>query len=182
MEKVWFKLRQTSYPPPPEASILQGSDGVDAPLRLGHFVKDLKAIDFVLNRDAIKPFPPTMRVFKTSTIDFQWDDTGATGRTFFTGSSAPVASAVGFTLGGSITLAFSESVENCEEYEKLDRYIVQPTQAYITDCLDEEPLATHVEGKITWSIFMITGLCVARKGRSVASQTKHIKGGIGFEA
>jgi len=181
MEKVWFKLRQTNYPPPPESSILKGSDEVDGPIRLGHFVKDLKDIDFVLNRGAILPFPPTMRVFKTTTIDFKWDDTRTTDRGFDVKASAPLASAVGLTLGGSAKLAFSRSVANCEEYEKLDTYIVQPTQAYVTDCLDEDPLETYVENRLTWSVFMITGLCIARKGRSVASEGRNAEGGIGFD-
>ncbi len=50
MEKVWFKLRQTDYPPGPEETILAGSgDDTSAPICLGHFVSDLKHIDFPIN-------------------------------------------------------------------------------------------------------------------------------------
>jgi hypothetical protein len=165
MEKVWFKLRQTHYPPPSEASILQGCRGVEAPICLGHVIKDLKNLDFILNPDAIEPFTPNMRVFRTLMIDFQWDDSTSSTRGGGAGGSASIATAAGLTLGGHVKVEFKKSIGNHEEYERLDTYIVQPTQPYVEDCLEEDILASHIEGKAQWSLFMITGVCVARRGK-----------------
>jgi len=182
MDKVWFKLRQTHYPPPPETAILQGCTGAEAPICLGHVVEDLRTIDFALNADTIAPFPGRMSVFKTTRVDFEWDDTISKIKRLDQGASAPVATAAGVTLGGSIKLAFSNSVCNHESYEKLDMYIVQPTQSYVTDCLEVKPIATHLQGRRRWSLFMITGLCVARKGIASSSESHGRELGLGVEA
>jgi len=181
MDKVWFKLRQTDYPPPPEAAILRGCTGVEAPICLGHIIEDLKSLNFAMNPDTIEPLPRNMRVFPTRMIDFRWDDARSQERSVDVGASAPVATAAGVTLGADIKLAFSKSVGSHEEYERLDKYIVQPTQSYITDCLDEEPFASYTKGRTTWSIFMVTGLCVARKGTSSTSDSSGATIGMGVE-
>lgn len=181
MDKVWFKLRQTDYPPPPEAAIKRGCTGVEAPICLGHIIEDLKSLDFAMNPDTIEPFPPNMRVFSTPMIDFRWNDARSQDKSVDVGASAPVATAAGVTLGADIKLAFSKSVGSHEEYERLDKYIVQPTQSYITDCLDEEPFASYTKGRITWSIFMVTGLFVARKGTSSTSDSSGATIGMGVE-
>lgn len=181
MDKVWFKLRQTHYPPPPEAAILRGCTGIEAPVCLGHVIEDLKSLDFPMNPDAIEPLPRNVRVFLTRMIDFRWENARSQENSVDMGASAPVAAAAGVTLGGDIKLAFSRSVESHEEYERLDKYIMQPTQSYITDCLDEEPFASYIKGKMTWSVFMITGLYVARKGTSSASDSNGTTIGVGIE-
>lgn len=63
MEKVWFKLRQTDHYPAPEDIILLGNgDDSQATICLGHFISDLKRLDFPLNRDSILPFHRRMTV------------------------------------------------------------------------------------------------------------------------
>jgi hypothetical protein len=148
---------------------------------LGHIIEDLKTLDFAMNSDTIEPLPRNMRVFSTRMIDFRWDDARSQEKSVDMGASAPIATAAGVTLGGDIKLAFSKSVESHEEYERLDKYIVQPTQSYIADCLHEEPFASYVKGKMTWSMFMVTGLCVARKGTSSASDSGGPAISIGIE-
>jgi hypothetical protein len=181
MDKVWFKLRQTDYPPPPEAAIIRGCTGIEAPLCLGHIIEDLKTLDFTMNPDSIEPLPRNMRVFPTRMIDFRWNHARSQENSIDMGASAPVATAAGLTLGGDIKLAFSKSVESHEGYERLDKYIMQPTQSYITDCLEEEPLVSYVKRKTTWTIFMVTGLYVARKGTSSASYSSGTTIGIGVQ-
>lgn len=149
---------------------------------LGHVVEDLKTLDFTMNSNSIEPLPRNVRVFSTRMVDFRWEDARSQEHSVNMGASAPVAAAAGVTLGGDIKLAFSKSVESHEEYERLDKYIMQPTQSYITDCLDEEPFASYTKGKITWSLFMVTGLCVARKGTSSASDSSSTTVGMGIES
>jgi len=177
MDKVWFKLRQTDYPPPTEESL--GTDTDTAPISLGHFIADLAHLDFVLNRGKSEPFPTSMNVFQTSTLQFRWDDsqdlqTGVSG-------SVGAEAGVGIAVKGSIQVAFRSAVQNYEEYDRLDTYIVQPSKAYVAECLDGEQLAAHVAGKWRWKMFMVTGIKVARKGRKVIAESRWNNGEGGPE-
>ncbi|EGU72585.1 hypothetical protein FOPG_17915 [Fusarium oxysporum f. sp. conglutinans race 2 54008] len=171
MEKVWFKLRQTDYPPPTLESMGTGAE--TGPICLGHFIESLKRMDFVLNRGAIKPFPPSMPVYPTDVTHFKWQaalDKHAGGGM---GAGVPIAALAGATVKANVQLAFQQSVQGWEEYERLDTYIVQPNLPYVEDCLEGDELAAHVNGKLAWSVFMITGIKVARKGKKTVAEERH---------
>ncbi|WKT40442.1 hypothetical protein QSH57_005248 [Fusarium oxysporum f. sp. vasinfectum] len=182
MEKVWFKLRQADYPPPPEDAILRG-DGDDsaAPLCLGHFISNLKTLDFPLNHGSILPFPTRMRVFCNTTLNFTWDDTRLKSPGTNLAAGAPILAATGVTVKASLQFAFMKTVENHEAYDRLDTYIVQPTKGYIEDCLEQDQLNAHVKGKVSWSMFMITGIKVARAGKREAQEETNVAADIGPE-
>ncbi|RKL39323.1 hypothetical protein BFJ72_g6795 [Fusarium proliferatum] len=182
MEKVWFKLRQTDYPPSPEDAILHG-DGDDstAPLCLGHFISNLKTLDFPLNHGSILPFPPLMRPFCSSILNFTWDDTRLKSPGTNLAAGAPILAAAGVTAKASLQFAFMKTVESHEEYDRLDTYIVQPTKGYIRDCLEQDELQAHVKGKMSWSVFMITGIKVARAGKREAQEETNVAADIGPE-
>ncbi|KAF5606588.1 uncharacterized protein FSUBG_5987 [Fusarium subglutinans] len=182
MEKVWFKLRQIDYPPAQEDAILSG-DGDDsiAPLCLGHFISNLKTLDFPLNHGSILPFPPRMRVFCNSTLNFTWDDARLRSPGTNLAAGAPILAATGVTAKTSLQFAFMKTVESHEEYDRLDTYIVQPTKGYIKDCLEQDQLKAHYQGKVSWSMFMITGIKVARAGKREAHEETNIAADIGPE-
>ncbi|KAG5654842.1 hypothetical protein KAF25_009219 [Fusarium avenaceum] len=182
MEKVWFKLGQTDYPPPPEDTILRG-DGDDsaAPLCLGHIIRNLKDLDFPLNQHSIAAFPHRMRVFCNTTLNFTWDETKLKSPGTNLAAGAPILAAAGITAKTSLQFAFMRTVESYEAYERLDTYIVQPTKSYIEDCLAQEKLKAHIKGKVAWSIFMITGIKVARAGKREAQEQKCLAADIGPE-
>jgi hypothetical protein len=183
MDKVWFKLKQTHYPPPPRTKILQGCTGAEGPICLGHVIQDLKRLDFPLNPNTILPLPSNINVFPTTMVDFQWNDIRSSDRGIEMGAAAPIAGAAGVTLGGDVKLAFSKSVGDHEQFEKLDTYIFQPTQSYVANTLAEEPLAsTHIKGHLGWSLFIITGICVARKGRKEILETHGREAGASVQA
>ncbi|SCV58183.1 uncharacterized protein FFB14_15491 [Fusarium fujikuroi] len=182
MEKVWFKLRQTDYPPSPEDAILRG-DGDDstAPLCLGHFISNLKTLDFPLNHGSILPFPPLMRPFCSSILNFTWDATRLKSPGTNLAAGAPILAAAGVTAKASLQFAFMKTVESHEEYDRLDTYIVQPTKGYIRDCLEQDELKAHVKGKVSWSVFMITGIKVARAGKRERLDETNVAADIGPE-
>jgi hypothetical protein len=182
MEKVWFKLRQTDYPPPPEDAILRGdADDSAAPLCLGHFISNLKTLDFPLNPGSILPFPSRMRVFCNTTLNFTWDDTRLKSPGTNLAAGAPILAATGVTAKASLQLAFMKTVESHEAYDRLDTYIVQPTKGYIEDCLEQNQLKAYVKGKVSWSMFMITGIKVARAGKREAQEETNVAADIGPE-
>ncbi|CAF3434845.1 unnamed protein product [Fusarium graminearum] len=97
MEKVWFKLRQTDYYPPPEDVILLGDrDDSQATIYLGQFISDLKRLNFPLNRDSINA--PSIHL----------------------AASTPVLTAARIT----ISTTFMQTVANHESYDRLDTYTV----------------------------------------------------------
>ncbi|KAJ4409980.1 hypothetical protein N0V82_009348 [Gnomoniopsis sp. IMI 355080] len=167
MDKVWFKLRQTHYPPGPEESILAGEgDDSQAPICLGHCIPDLRHIDFPINSGDIKAFPTRINVFLSQAINFKWDETRGTGHHLSLSAGSPVAVAAGLlTASASIRLAFKKTVEHHEAYERLDTYIFQPNRQYVEDCLKTQSLKKYVDGRFLWSFFMITGIRVARVGK-----------------
>jgi len=180
MDKVWFKLRQTEYPPPTEESM--GTSEETAPLCLGHFIADLKHIDFPLNRDAIAEFPASMPVFHTTAIHFHWHDSQRSRTGGSLGGGAPIPAAAGaVTVNASVELAFARTLRNHEEYERMDSYIVQPNKAYVAECLEQDELAEFTAGRLAWSMFMITGLRVARKGKRSVEESSHREGNGGPE-
>jgi hypothetical protein len=179
MENYWFKLQQTHYPPPPEAKILAGCEGVEnqGPICLGHIIEDLAHLDFVLNPQTIQPFTPGMEVAPSRMMDFKWDET--TSKNAGGGGNIKGPAAVpGLTAGADTRAVFKQSVQSHEAYDRLDKYIVQPTQDYVARCLAQEPLAKHVAKSMSWTLYMITGLCVARKGNITASESrgKNVRG------
>ncbi|EXA29729.1 hypothetical protein FOVG_18810 [Fusarium oxysporum f. sp. pisi HDV247] len=182
MEKVWFKLRQTDYPPPPEETILSGNgDDSNAPICLGHFIPDLKHLDFTLNSGSILAFPSRMRVFRTRTVDFKWDDTNDKLVGTNLAAGVPILAPAGFTVKASLQLAFKRTMANHEAYNRLDSYIVQPNRHYVSECLKRQELRAQVEGKAMWSIFMITGIRVARVGRRDITEGSFVVVGVGPE-
>ena len=85
---------------------------------------------------------------------------------------------------GSASVAFRRSVSNFSEFKSLDTFIVQVTPSYIQDALDAEEVSEYVRKHTkfgTWSMFMITGIIVAKGGRVSASEggKKGIGGGPG---
>ncbi|KAM0240020.1 hypothetical protein ACHAPO_003000 [Fusarium lateritium] len=180
MEKVWFKLRQTDHYPPPEDTILLGDgDDLEATICLGHYVSDLKNLDFPMNRGSVLPFPRRMTVHRNSVQKFSWDENTHNAPGIHLGAGAPVLAAAGITVRANLQTAFMRTVENHESYEQLDTYTVQPTEAYIEDCLGQDELKAYVKGKPYWSMFMITGIKVARTGTRQMREDKSIVVDIG---
>ncbi|RDA92663.1 hypothetical protein CP533_3732 [Ophiocordyceps camponoti-saundersi (nom. inval.)] len=167
MEKVWFKLRQTHYPPGPEERILAGDgDDTKTPICLGHIIPDLKHIDFPINGGEVVAFPARMTVFKSESIHFKWHDGQRTGWGFALGAGGTIAAALGLvSVKASIRFAFQRSVDEYEEFERLDTYFVQPNRPYVEQCLRMALVKDHVEDKKDWSFFIITGIKVARAGK-----------------
>ncbi|KAF2191739.1 hypothetical protein K469DRAFT_804532 [Zopfia rhizophila CBS 207.26] len=163
MEKCWFVLKQSHYPPPdlPE----NGIGIANGAICLGHIIPDSKNLDGVINRseDGIK-FTPAA-----------WKLEGAAN------ASAPIGGAVTVTAEQHTKLAFERTEKDHKEFGTLDRYIIQVNRKFIGGILEDKEVATHIERtkgvKLLgiggqWSVYMITGITVARgaKGESAESR------------
>ncbi|KAF4447233.1 hypothetical protein F53441_9220 [Fusarium austroafricanum] len=184
MDKCWFVLSQTHYPPPQESDE-NGAFKQTGPLCLGHFIKNLKHLDHVINTGGPEPFPLDMPVYRTGPIEFEWESTKEGGFDASIGADVPIAAAPGINAKASLGFALKKTIGNSWQIEQLETLTVEPTRAYINRCLAGEQIAEFLEdNKLgpTWSIFIITGLKIVR-GNST-QETSHgrekgINGGPG---
>jgi len=177
MDKCWFVLKQKHYPPP--------QNGV-GPIQLGHLIPDLKHLNQVINNDpGPTPFPRAMVVYDSRLEDLEWSfgyghDLGGSGN-----ARVPIPQAAGLvSVGGQAGAEFKKSVSNFWHFEALDTLFIQPTATYIEDSLKGKLVQGYIEKKRnillnTWSLFMITGLAIARaaKGSQVEERGWSVKGG-----
>ena len=184
MEKVWFKLLQTDYSPPTVESMGtdKGTEEEKGAIRLGHFISDLKHIDFPINQNEVENFPANMPVFATTALEFKWDSSENTERGGNLGVGAPIAVAAGITVKGNLKLTFKREFTNHEQYDRLDKYIVQMNKSYIQDCLDSIGSLEKYTNKRIWTIFVVTGLMVARGAtKRAATESKGMELEVGPE-
>lgn len=82
---------------------------------------------------------------------------------------------------GSIGTLFAKRVRDHWEFDCLETYIVQPTRAYVQRCLESDEVKSHIARVKTlgaWSVYMITGLAVARGGGKNLASTESARGAV----
>lgn len=179
MDKCWFVLSQTHYPPPQEVSG-NGAFKQSGPLCLGHFVKSLKHLDQVINKGGPEPFPLDMPVYRTGPIEFEWGSNKEAGFNTSIQASVPIAAAPGLDAKASLGLALRKTVGNSWQIEQLETLTVDPTRSYLNRCLAGDDIVQYLEEHRlgpTWSIFIITGLKIVR-GRSTQTTSQERERGI----
>lgn len=159
MEKCWFVLRQTYYPPP--------KNGI-GPIQLGHIIPGLRHLGQVINGNPY-PYPRGIVVYETRQEDLKWRIDRQNGVDLSVKALVPIPHTGGLvSVGGKASYAFQHSVSRFWEFEALDVMFIQPTRAYIEYCLDEDLVKRYVDKHKnlgSWSLFMITGLTIARGAR-----------------
>lgn len=186
MDKCWFVLRQSHYPPPRNQDCEDGSVKQSGPLCLGHFVSDLKHLDQVINSDGPVHIPLEVPMFETQAANFEWESTKEKGLDFSANASVPVAAAAGLTAKAELGVVFKRNVQRYWEFERLETSIIQPNRSYIASCLASAPLAEFVGKRPTalpWSLYMITGLIIARgksNSRTVEGRENELSSGPGM--
>lgn len=182
--KCWFVLRQTHYPPPelPEFGV-----GVaKGPICLGHVIPDLAHLDNVINTKGPNEFPADMQIYPSTAWDLTWESSAADGVGLDGTVGAPVAAAAGVELSLSAGVAFQKSIRNSDQFEKLETFIVQPTAEYVEDTVDDPQVARYIEKHtvlgFSKSLFLITGIIIARGAKTSVEETKKrdVHGGPGM--
>ncbi|KAL2692042.1 hypothetical protein Neosp_002445 [[Neocosmospora] mangrovei] len=163
MDKCWFVLSQTHVPPP---RVEDGAFTQTGPLCLGHFIKDLKHLDHVINTNGPEqPFPLDMPIIRTGPIEFEWGSNREVGFDVSVGADVPVAAAPGINAKASLGLAFKKSLGTSWQIEQLETLTFNPTRSYINRCLAGEQIVEFLaDNKFgpTWKIFIVTGLKIVR--------------------
>lgn len=182
MDKCWFVLPQTHYPPPQEDEENGKQTG---PICLGHFIQDLEHLDQVINESGPEPFSLEMPIYRTQPIGFEWENNREGGIDLSVSADAPVAAGAGVTAKASMGFALKKTVRDYWQFDQLDTMVVQPSRAYINRCLATPQIAEFLQQKkllSTWSIYIITGLKIVRG--SSTRQTSYgrergLRGGTG---
>lgn len=164
MEKCWFVLPQTDFSPPTE-QCENGTTTQTGRICIGHFIKDIKHLDEVINVGGPEPFPLDMPIYRTQTSDFEWESTKESGFNISSNAEAPIAAAAAVTAKVSLGFALKKTRGIHWQIDQLETIVVQPSRSYIARSLASAAIAEYVQqNKIgpTWSIYMITGLKVIR--------------------
>ncbi|KAH8692295.1 hypothetical protein BGW36DRAFT_464809 [Talaromyces proteolyticus] len=168
MEKCWFILRQSHYPPP--------QDGI-GPIQLGHIIPDLRRLDQVINATpGPYPYPRGIAIYKSRQEIVKSKIDNNDKASLSSSVLVPIPQAAGLvSVGGRIGYAFQRSVARYWEFDALDISFIQPTRAYIEDCLGEDAVKMYIDRHRhlnSWSLYMVTGLTVARGAKAKREDKK----------
>lgn len=169
--KCWFVLAQTHYPPPTLPQTGFGKVRGAGPVCLGHLIPDLRHLDNVINRQGPLDIPPDMPIYPTKAWDITRDvkessDIGVSGKV-----GVPIATTAGITTSVDASITFKRTTKNYWEFASLETFIFQPTSEYIEDSVDDDEVVAYHRKRAafsTSSLFMITGIIVARGAKKVS--------------
>lgn len=96
-----------------------------------------------------------------------------------------MGAATGITVGAELDAEFKKTTRNWAEFASLDTEVVQPSRAYIDQLLALPDVQEHIgrDSKArlgSWSVYVVTGLMIARAGGTVGSsegQSRSLGGG-----
>ncbi|EED22531.1 conserved hypothetical protein [Talaromyces stipitatus ATCC 10500] len=162
MEKCWFTLAQNHYPP--------STPTQKGPIQLGHLLSSLIPLPPPINTaSGPLPLPAYMPIYPSRLTDLRWQS--ATSSTLSASATAqlPIPQAMGLvSAGGGAGIAFQKSIARFWCFDAVDVEIIQPDEEYIEESLEVECVKAWIERKRkksligAWSMFMITGLAIAR--------------------
>jgi hypothetical protein len=181
--KCWFVLQQTHYLPPVIPK--NGTGTTSGPICLGHLIPDLKHLDNVINRHEPLKIPPDMPIYPTKVWNLTCEVNKSEGVGVSGDAKIPIAAAAGFTIKLDVGIAFQRSIQNFWEFESLDTFIIQPTREYVEDSVENEEVSAYLQKRGLFgssSLFMITGMIIARGAKRKASEVRkrdvHLGSGV----
>ncbi|RAH79508.1 hypothetical protein BO86DRAFT_411496 [Aspergillus japonicus CBS 114.51] len=165
--KCWFVLQQTHYPPPDTSR----TGKPRGPICLGHLIPSLKRLDEVINRHGPLDLPLDMPIYTTKATDLTWAMDKSEGIDVSASVGVPIAAAAGLTAQLGAGVAFKRTVKKYWEFESLDTLITQPTREYVEESVEDDEVRQYLESRLlsSSSVFMITGIMIARGARVTAS-------------
>jgi hypothetical protein len=127
-----------------------------------------------------------MPIYHTEAWDLTWEVNKSEGMNISGNAGVPIAAAAGLTIKLDAGAAFQGTVKNFWEFESLDTFIVQPTGEYVEDSVEDKEVSTYLQKRGLFgssSLFMITGIKIARGAKTKASEVRKgdIHGGLAVE-
>ncbi|KAJ1322997.1 hypothetical protein MN608_11851 [Microdochium nivale] len=186
MDKCWFVLRQAHYAPPQYSSPTRAlGKTTSGDLRLGDAVTSPAALYPLLSQGTLPLFTIDMRISSTQLCEFEWAASSERGIGGSVAAGAPVATAAGITLGAELTAEFKKTVGTWAKFAAVDTEVVQPSRTYIDKLIAMPEVQEHIkhQNKLRlnqWTIYVVTGLMIARAGGTVGhsqGQSRSVGGG-----
>ena len=178
MDKCWFVLKQTHYPPPTYVTLPTGEEQQRGWICIGHLLESPKTLDDdnPLNGGDPPPYPLDMLISTSKPMNVKWSHSAERGYEVSGNIDAPVAEAIGITVGADLNLALQNTVKNDWVIDALKVTIARPTQGYVRSSAASVKAPTTVSGK---EMYMITGLIIAQghKSGTTASGSETTAGG-----
>lgn len=175
MEKCWFVLKQEHFPPPeiPDSGIGIAKGAIS----LGHIIPDANNLDYVINRNKGIDFTPSVPIYHTKYVGLDWKRNTSREAEGAMEAAVPLSPAVPASAQQNAKAAFSQTEKNHKEFDTLDRYIIQVDRKFIRKILADEEVEEHIQrtkGKLcgSWSVFMITGIMVAKGAKGEFGESK----------
>lgn len=150
----------------------------EGPLLLGHILPGPKKTDEVVNSGGITPFPPDMRIWPTTAVDFRFSNSHERAVETNVGAGAPIPVPAPVTVNAEAGVVFRRMMGSTWDIDQLDTQIMQPTLAYLEQCRRSPQVSAWVEKNKTlgaWTLYMISGLMIARGakgGLNVTNETE----------
>ncbi|EHK41815.1 hypothetical protein TRIATDRAFT_302204 [Trichoderma atroviride IMI 206040] len=175
MNNCWFVLRQSSYTPPKYTTPSRaGGVTVEGDLRLGDVVPSPNNIYPVVTQGKLPRFPIEMRITSTQDCEFHWAIESEREDGGIIGGGAPVAAPIGAALNAEFSAEFKGTMKRWAKFKTLDTEKVQPSRAYIDRVLALPDVKEYIEHhKLPvlnqWTVYVVTGLMIARAGGTIGS-------------
>ncbi|KAI1131557.1 hypothetical protein F5Y10DRAFT_233541 [Nemania abortiva] len=182
MNKCWFILQQPFYSPPEyESPTRARGKTVRGDLRLGDVVPSPTNIYPILTQGTLPLFGVDMRISSTQLCEFAWDAAGERGSGGAVGGGAPIAAAIGATVNAELSVEFKKTMRSWANFERVDVEVVQPSRAYIDEVLAMPDVKSHIDNPPLrslnrWTVFVVTGLMIARAGGTAGSSQTSSQG------
>ncbi|KAI3530065.1 hypothetical protein CSPX01_15074 [Colletotrichum filicis] len=173
--KCWFVLPHTSYPPP--LGLEDGTGHIKGPVCFGHLIPDLSQLDHIINVQGPSKIPADMPIYHTKTENKSWRQSSERSINQFVQMGAPDIASTGITATASASIAFQKTATNYGEFKSFDSYTIQVTPSYIEDSIATNEALRYIrkhQKMGSWSLFMITGITIARGARVSRSKGRAI--------
>ena len=190
LKSWWILPRSMRFKPPAlPGDEVDGIGQAKGSICPGHFIPaKSKEWNKILNRSGPLEYPPEMPVDHGEQWDMSWKTRGAHELGLSAKATAPVATAAGLNVNADAKGAFTKSVSNYMNFDKLDTYMIQPWDSYIEDSLIDAGIDRYIKDNTSflgaWEVYMISGIVVAR-GATVdneATQNRAVNVGVGAGA
>ncbi|KAJ8128124.1 hypothetical protein O1611_g5512 [Lasiodiplodia mahajangana] len=137
------------------------------PICLGHIIEDKAHLDFPLNRsEGPAWYPEDMPIEPFNYMQFKWTKTDKGEWHSSSGANVPLAATVGITARADVEAAMKKSLSTFWMIERLEAQYIQPTDTFVNRALKHPKIEESIQGKLSWTVYMITGLLVARGKKS----------------
>jgi hypothetical protein len=114
-----------------------------------------------------------MPIYPTKAWDLTWEVNKSHGVDISGEAGVPVAAGLAIKLDARV--AFTRTIKNFWEFVSLDTFIFQPTSEYVEDSVEDDEVAAYLKRRGflgSSTIFMITGVIVARGAKTKTSEVR----------